>query len=156
MTYHATSAYQDLGEAMENLRVREGGNVESPPTCLTQHSTVGYVVANGHTRWHSATAYQRHAQAMSTIHEWCERSGYQAAIWTALESKFAARSQYTQFNTETAIGYLEQLPPKSFNTAINYIRRAPKQIQTPVRAAVARKWPRPKWYEFLKNQHNNS
>jgi hypothetical protein len=148
-TYHATSSYQDLGEAMENLRTREGGDPNHAPSCLTRHTTVGYVVTNGAQQWHSATAYQRHATAMQSVQTWCSTQGYQAAIWTMLESKFTARTAYSNFTTATAIEYLAQLPEDQFCTAAEYIRRAPQQIQTPVRAAFDQKWPRKKWYSFF-------
>ena len=42
---------------------------------------------------------------------------------------------------EAAIRYLETLTGEMLDTTLNYIRRAPLEVQTPVREAVNVRWP---------------
>jgi hypothetical protein len=37
--------------------------------------------------------------------------------------------------------YLERLNPEKLSLALDYIRRAPPEVKTPVRAAVNDRWP---------------
>jgi hypothetical protein len=45
------------------------------------------------------------------------------------------------FSVEAAIRYLETQSGKSLAAALDYIRRAPQEIQTPLRKAVNIRWP---------------
>jgi hypothetical protein len=132
-TYSAPSALQTLDSAIENLRKREG----------TIASEIGFVEpASGR---QSDVAMERHPQAVATIAAWAEASGYGAAIWTALESNFDESGKGGEpFSVTAAIRYLEALNAKdsaAFARALAYIRNAPPEVQTPVRDAVAKRWP---------------
>lgn len=130
-TFAATSSFKDLGEAKENLRVREG----------MQHvNGVGDVdLQSGNV---SDRAVERHPVAVDKVREWLEETGFDAAIWTALASNFAdVRDE--PFSVEAAIRYLEALPRDNLAIALEYIRRAPDPVQTEVREAVTRRWPEP-------------
>jgi hypothetical protein len=63
------------------------------------------------------------------------QNGFDAAIWAAFESNFAERTS-EPFTVQAAIRYLETLNGETLDTALNYIRRAPSEVQTPVREAV--------------------
>ena len=76
-TYSATSACTSLEEAVENLRLREG---------MSGTGDVGFIETAGQTR--SPRAAERHPHAVETIADWAFHGGYDAAIWTALESGF--------------------------------------------------------------------
>ena len=128
-TSYAVSAFDDLSKARENLRYREG---------MTHINGVGFVdLRSGDV---SERAKERHPQAIPGITKWGEQNGYDAIVWTALASNF---NEVTgrEFSTDGAIEYLSALPSETFSLAAEYIRMAPPQVQTPVRAAFSARWP---------------
>ncbi len=132
-TYSAPSALQTLDAAIENLRKREG----------TIASEIGFVEpASGR---QSDVAMERHPQVVATIAAWAESAGYDAAIWTALASNFDEPGKGGEpFSVTAAIRNLEALNAKdtaAFARALAYIRNAPPEVETPVRDAVAKRWP---------------
>jgi len=133
-TYAATSAATQLDEALENLRQREG---------MSTTNDIGVAdITTGH---RSPAAIARHPHAVETIADWTAHAGYDAAIWTALESHFETRTP-EPFSVTAALRFLEQLAdqdPQAFTRALTYIRRAPPTIQTPVRQAASAQWPDP-------------
>jgi hypothetical protein len=133
-TYSAESAHDDLDQAIENLRLREG---------MSNARDVGF--AEPASDRQSDIAMDRHPQAVATIGAWAAPNGYDAAIWTALESNFQRRSKGGEaFSVTAAIRYLEALEVEDaakFETALSYIRKAPPEVQTPVRDEVAKRWP---------------
>lgn len=130
-TYSAVSASRELGAAIENLRLREG---------MPGVTGVGFAdVASGR---RSGRAMERHPQAVTTIDAWAKANGYDAAIWTALASNFHEPDKAAEpFSVEAAIRYLETLDAPKRAAALAYIRSAPPEVQTPVRAAVNARWP---------------
>ena len=88
---------------------------------------------------------ERHPQVVATIAAWAEAGGYDAAIWTALESNFDEWDKAGEpFSVTAAIRYLEGLnakDPAAFARAWDYIKKAPAEVETPVRDAVAKRWP---------------
>jgi CO/xanthine dehydrogenase Mo-binding subunit len=131
-TYAATSAYNELDDAIENLRQREG---------MSSVSDVGFVEIA--TQERSPMAIERHPHALETIADWALHSGYDAAIWTALDSLFQGRTK-EPFSVNAAMRFLENLEqrdPEAFARALEYIRRAPAATQTPVRDATVAQWP---------------
>lgn len=133
-TYSAPSALENLDAAIENLSVREG---------MRRAREVGFVeLASGK---QSDIAMERHPQAVATIAAWSTANGYDAAIWTALASNFHEHGKAGElFSVAAAIGYLEQLERDDaarFARALAYIRKAPPEVETPVREGVARRWP---------------
>ena len=93
----------------------------------------------------SDVAMERHPQVVATIAAWAESLGYDAAIWTALSSNFDDWGKGGEpFSLTAAIRYLETLErddPAKFAQALDYIRKAPPKVETPVREEVARRWP---------------
>lgn len=93
----------------------------------------------------SAVALERHPQVVATIAAWAESNGYDAAIWTALESNFDQSGKGGEpFSVTAALRYLEMLErddAAAFGRALAYIRNAPSEIQTPVRDQVVKRWP---------------
>jgi len=133
-TYSALSALENLDHAIENLRLREN---------MPSAGTVGFVeIASG---GQSDVAMQRHPQAVATIAAWAQARGCDAAVWTALASNFDEFDRAGEpFSVTAAIRYLETLEAGDagrFATALAYIRNAPAEIETPVRDAVAKRWP---------------
>ena len=133
-TCSAPGALDSLDAAIENLRLRE--NMPSP-------RSVGFVeVASGE---QSDIALERHPDAVATIAAWAQGSGFDAAIWAALASNFEEADRGGEpFSVTAAIRYLERLEERDavkFAAALDYIRRAPREVETPVRDAVAKRWP---------------
>jgi hypothetical protein len=132
-SYSAPSAFEGLDAAIENLRSREGTDVRD----------IGFVEpATGR---QSETAAERHPQMLATIAAWAESNRYDAAIWTELASNFAKPGKAGEpFSVTAAIRYLETLQEKdgvAFARALEYIRNAPAEVDTPVRDEVAKRWP---------------
>lgn len=130
-TYSATSAAGDLDAAIENLRLRES---------MPGAKGVGFVeVTSGR---HSDRAMERHPQAAARIKTWAQANGFDAAIWTALARNFHEPDKAGEpFSVEAAIRYLKTRDHAIRRTALRYIWKAPQEVQTPVRAAVAQHWP---------------
>lgn len=139
-TYVAVSACGDLDTALENLWIREGSQNEGLPKNVRTHGRVGFVeVASGYC---SARAMERHPKAVVTIKTWAQANGFDAAIWTALASSFHEPDKAGEpFSVDAAIRYLETLDAPRLGAALGYIRSAPPEVQTPVRAAVNERWP---------------
>ena len=133
-TYSAPSALEDLDAAIENLRAREG---------MPDTSAVGFVELGAGRQ--SDVAMDRHPQAVATIAAWAAENSYDAAIWTALKSNFDEPDKGGEpFSVTAAIRYLETLASEDadkFARALTYIRKAPPEVQTPVREEVLKRWP---------------
>jgi hypothetical protein len=133
-TYSAPSALEDLDAARDDLCLREG---------MADARTVGFVEpASGR---QSDFAVESHPQVVATIAAWTESLGYDATIWTALASNFDAWGKGGEpFSVSAALQYLETLEeedPAKFAQALAYIRKAPPEVETPVREEVAKRWP---------------
>lgn len=133
-TYSAPSTTENLDAAIENLRLREG---------MPDAQEIGFVdLASGK---RSDGAMQRHPDAVATIAAWAQSNGYDAAIWTALASNFDEPDKGGEpFSVTAAIGYLESLESRdaaAFARALAYIRKAPIEVETPVRDQVNKRWP---------------
>lgn len=130
-TYSAMSASGDLNTAIENLRMREG---------MPSAKRVGFVdVAYGR---HSDEAMKRHTDAVAGIMAWAQANAFDAAIWTALANNFHELDKAAEpFSIDAAIRYLKTRDDATRRTALRYIRTAPQEVQTPVRAAVTHHWP---------------
>jgi hypothetical protein len=130
--YAATSACNNLDEAVENLRLREG---------MSSAADVGFIETAPQER--SPAATKRHPHAVETIADWVLNAGYDAAIWTALDSNFENWTA-EPFSVNAAMRFLENLEQRdaeAFARALDYIRRAPAATQTPVRDGAVAQWP---------------
>ena len=129
-SYAAPSAFATLEEAIGNLSERE----------RTAARHIGFVDLETGKRGEAAV--ERHPEPVETIAAWAQANGYDAAIWTALESNFAELVE--PFSITAALAYLEKLQAKDaerFASALAYIRKAPPEVDTPVREEVVRRWP---------------
>ncbi|MGA9847547.1 MAG: hypothetical protein WBQ45_07905 [Roseiarcus sp.] len=133
-TYSAPSAIQSLDEAVENLRGRER---------MSSAEEVGFVESSSGKQ--SDVAMRRHPEAIATIAAWSTANGFDAAIWTALESNFGEHGKGGEpFSVTAATRYLERLAGQDaakFDRALDYIRKAPPEVDTPVRDEVTKRWP---------------
>jgi hypothetical protein len=132
-TYSAASAFTSLDAAIENLRERETRHAED----------IGFFEPSSGRQ--SDLAFERHPQAVATIGAWTESNDYDAAIWTALASNFDEWNKGGEpFSVTAAIRYLETLQekdPAAFARALDYIRKAPPEVETTVRDEVTKRWP---------------
>ncbi|MCW5725612.1 MAG: hypothetical protein KIS81_11750 [Maricaulaceae bacterium] len=139
-TYTAHSVFDDLDHALENLWKREGSKGESLPRDVRAHGRVGFFDRiSGQA---STIAEDRHPRSVEAIEAWIAANGYDAAIWTALASNFHEPNKAGEpFSIEAAIRYLAAQDAQTLNMALAYIRRAPAEVQTPVRTTVNARWP---------------
>jgi hypothetical protein len=129
ISYQARSAFDNLEAAAANLAEREG---------LPNTANVGFIDLFAAKT--SAISVKRHPKSVSTIRAWAMSNEYDTVIWTALGIKFKDRTG-VPFSVVAALSYLEALDRVCFSRALEYIRRAPPEVQTPVRMAVNRRWP---------------
>jgi hypothetical protein len=133
MTYSAPSAIQSLDGAIENLRLREGA---------PDAQAIGFVESASGKQ--SDFAMQRHSRAVAAVAALATSNGYDAAVWTALESNIDEPDKGGEpFSVTAAIRYLEALKSRdgaAFARALAYIRNAPIEIETPVRDEVNKRW----------------
>jgi len=130
VTYSATSAFDDLDDAIANLGDREG--------MPSSNRSIGFTIPACGKK--SPRAVERHPRAVKIITAPANAKGFDAAIWTALGSNFAQKAGES-FSVEAAIRYLGACNGKTLEAALTYIRRAPPEVQTPVREAVNARWP---------------
>jgi len=122
-TYVAQSKRNHLDDAIADLRDREGTIIKR----------IGFIEA-----WNDNSSKVKFSDQMDVfqnIHDWCKRSNYDAAVWTALPSQFKEQTNM-DFSVDNAIAYLCSLPKSAKNNALEYIRKAPKGVVTPVRENI--------------------
>lgn len=124
-TYYAKSIRDDLGDAIADLRDREG----------TIRKRIGFVDLKNNKI--SQTEFTDHVDVFQTVEDWCNREEYDAAVWTALPSQFKEQTKM-EFTVGNAISYLCGLPISAKNNAIEYLKKAPVGIATPVRKKIER------------------
>lgn len=113
-TLYATSTRTRLEDAIADLRQREG----------TVWKHIGYV---------SAHANSGHDQNVcDLVYAWLKIAKYDGAVWTALPANYEEQLN-AKFSVEHATRYLTNLPEVVRHEALDYVRRAPKQIDTPLR-----------------------
>jgi hypothetical protein len=130
ISYQARSFFNNLEAAAANLAEREG---------MSSTANVGFIDMVAEKT--SAISLERHPKSVSTIRAWAVSNEFDAVIWTALGMKFKDATG-VMFSVVAALSYLEALEGVRFSRALEYIRRAPPEVQTPVRVAVNRKWPK--------------
>lgn len=75
-----------------------------------------------------------------SIKTWARRKGIDVVVWTGLGSNFSDK-EGLPFSVPKAISYLKKLPPAGRKAAAEYMKRAPKSVDTPLRRAMqARAW----------------
>lgn len=122
-TYFAKSKNNDLDDAIADLRAREG----------TVRKRIGFVdLING---TDSKTEFPGQVDVFESMKDWCRSQNYDAAVWTALPSQFKDQTK-SDFSVDNAITYLKNLPKSKREKALEYIRKAPQEIATPVRRKI--------------------
>lgn len=119
-TLYARSGFENLNDAIANLREREGASSEK----------IGYVnlLANTEREY----SRQQHPAACVAIKAWAQANGWQSVIWTALPSNFE-QERKVPFTVAAAYTYFSSLTGETKARAVEYIKSAPPQVDTPFR-----------------------
>ncbi|NSM75139.1 hypothetical protein [Klebsiella variicola] len=107
----------DLTSSIEALRCREGIPIKN----IEKHVC----------RW---SAGQPSPKLIPGLSEWADTNNVDHVIWTGLPPKFNGKE--TLPTAETIVKYLEQLSGEQRDRAEQYIRRAPRQIDTMYRRII--------------------
>lgn len=127
-TLVARSGLSNLNDAINNLKEREGA---------ANDAAIGYVnLRDGRERDPSEGACPG---AVAAIKAWGVAEKYDAMIWTGFRSNFQDK-KHAPFSIESALIHLKALPPVDRDRAVQYFRKAPPQIDTPLRKAVAKRF----------------
>ena len=116
-TQYIETTSPDLDAAIANLRRREG----------TTERNIGVCSRNA-----AETRSEKYPAVLPTITRWLGSSGFDAVIWTDLESNFALGQNREQF-LSAAFEYLDRLADVCKANARDYINRTPQQTQTALR-----------------------
>ena len=103
-----------LSAAIEALRQREGN---------TRSSWIG--------RWPQGDEFE----CADIVDRWARPRGFSGVVWAAMPAKHDEKDGLRPTQNE-AIAYLKALEGDQFDLAEEYVRRAPKQIDTPYRRAI--------------------
>jgi hypothetical protein len=116
------SGHAEVGDAIVDLARRESDTS----------------IANVHAVTRSGGVLGRPEEAVSgTVHAWLEgHPSLDAAVWTGL-GPGPRWEGMGGFSVPNAIAYLESLEGGMRRRSLEYLRRAPRQIDTPVRRAAA-------------------
>lgn len=109
----------DPGAARELLRVREGTATRGIGLWITGQPDPG---------------------SLPGLSDWAAARDVQAVIWTDLSPKFRGEDGRIPSAVEV-VAYLQALPDEPRAAAIEYIRRAPTQVDTAYRREIARLLP---------------
>lgn len=115
-TQYAESTFENLNDAVDNLRRREGTTRQNIGICSLRP---------GETR------VQNHPEVIPAITEWLTRLRFDATIFTDLNATPWPQSR--EDFLRAAFNYLEDLPEICKANARDYINRAPNQTQTALR-----------------------
>jgi len=115
-TRFITSSRRTLEKARLDLKERES---------VLSVDSIGYVDV---TAGNSGGATK---EILNAIRKWASKMGYDAVIWTALQSNF------DDFTVERAVQYLRDLPVRGNRKAKEYIENAPPEVDTPLRRYVS-------------------
>ncbi len=122
-TLYALSKRTNLPDAIADLREREG----------TVWKNIEHIDLTEETD--SNKNIDKESDIHKKIKKWAEDNEIGAVVWTALLPNFKEQIE-KDYTVDSAIEYLKSLPKNAKENAINYIKRAPKQINTPLRKKV--------------------
>jgi hypothetical protein len=121
-TSFCISTRSTLGEAREDLRIREG---------RTKKEYIGFLDRNGEVQC-------RDAPTLEAVKVWLAEHKLEGVVWTDLPPNFAEKSRHRKaFSIEGAREHLESLSDIGKAKAREYILNAPEVVKTPLRAALA-------------------
>lgn len=119
-TLWARAAKEDLEESICDLAKRE----------RTKTKNIGFVsIPDNKKRCNTA------ASILPTIKSWAKQKQIDAVVWTDLSSNFKKRF-HKDLTPDNMIQYLKRLNASALCDAEIYVRKAPKQINTKIRAVL--------------------
>lgn len=107
-----------LSDAISDLQQREG---------MPSSKRIGFVDRS------TGTQSARVDAIATTIEEWAGARGIDAVVWTDLPPNFEERLG-KKFSIETAASHVRGLTAEEFEGARRYLRAAPDEVETPLRA----------------------
>jgi hypothetical protein len=122
LTLYCISTYSTLEEARENLRIREGTDA------ISNIGYLDFIEDAFHAR-------DNNRFILDILREWNATKNFDAILWSDFAPNFVSRLAQP-FNLNNVISFLSSLPPDDKNSALEYIRNAPKQIQTRFRESI--------------------
>lgn len=121
-TYWAISKYEILGEAIENLRFREGSKYKRIIGYVDLIKNIQYSYNDNSTRY------------FDKIKDWAKSKSIDAVIWTDLQSNFKSKFK-EKYSCQNAMKYLNSLTDYcQKEEAKKYIEKAPENTQTKFRS----------------------
>jgi hypothetical protein len=118
---YAISKRESPDDAICDLRCREGATLKK----------IGIYFADG-TREQS-----RDHDSLAKIRGWALPKKIDVVIWTDLESNFKGKSRNQKsFSIKSALSHIQALDPEGKAKAAEYVWRAPKFVDTPLRKAL--------------------
>jgi hypothetical protein len=126
-TRFAWSTKATLSDAVADLGQREGASEEH----------VGYIDLQDNQS--SIQKYPEQINIDSVMHRWCKDNQIVAAVWTAIPPNFSERLG-VNFSVEAALQYLKSLPKPAQARALEYIRKTPAEVSTPLRRRITTEW----------------
>lgn len=124
-TLYAFSKYDDLDEAILDLAVREGCGKNKIGYYNKQEKKISDNFSN--------TKFDKQR---NEITKWINNKGIDAVIWTNLSPNHKDRLDLDKLTPSDAVNYLKYLSPDIKIKAEEYIRKAPKIIDTPIRKEI--------------------
>jgi len=123
-TLYAFSKYQEVDEAILDLAVREGCG----------KNRIGVYIKHID-QFSNNFLSKKFQQSRNRIIEWISQKEIGALIWTNLSVNYEEKLNQ-KFSKENVIGYLNFLSPDIQAKAEEYIRKAPKAVNTPIREEI--------------------
>lgn len=114
---YCLSKRSNLFQAVEDLKLRES----------TIRNKIGFVEANG-------TKNSCNPESLDSITAWAAARKLGGVVWTDLPSNFGKETREL-FSPQRAMAYLDALDEEGAKAALEYIRKAPRSIRTPLREA---------------------
>jgi len=118
MVAYCFSRRSNILEAIEDLRARESASAQG----------IGSLRIAGE-------ASCRDRESREAILDWATERQIDEVLWTDLRSNFVEKTG-RRFSVPTAVAYLDSLGPEERAKALEYLRRAPSFVRTPLREAV--------------------
>lgn len=107
------SKRNSVEEAITDLASREN----------TPKKNIGFLASDG-------SRHGRDEEAIAAIAKWAGNNSVESVVWTDLSSNF------DEFSIQTALIYVQSLPPGGIAKAKEYVRCARSFVKTPLRAAL--------------------
>lgn len=82
------------------------------------------------------TPGEQSPHTIPSLSAWAQAQNIEAVVWTALPHKFFDDDPSKRATSENIVKYLDSLTGTRRNEAERYIRRAPAQIDTPIRRVI--------------------